>query len=161
MRFRYLKSDTSIRCSVFHAVWEKSQHVFWGCFVMVGDSWAVHNRFFASIQLKKEYSGESLICFIIKLDLKGHSDILGGSKHPEFLILSIIDLTWLKISFLVKHTFHRLSYWCREEVSLKLSKFGRNFIANLISFLSYNLVLCSDLLSLLLTHGLFDLYKID
>ena len=46
---RHLKGDASIRSSVLHAVGEKSHHILRLVFVVICDSGATHNGFFAGI----------------------------------------------------------------------------------------------------------------
>jgi hypothetical protein len=51
MRFRHLKSDTTVGSSGLHTIREKSQNIFRRVFIVIGDTWATHYRFFASIEL--------------------------------------------------------------------------------------------------------------
>jgi hypothetical protein len=145
-----LQRDAPIGGSCFHSVWEHPHHIFWRVFVVVSHSWAIHYGFLASVQLKKENSCQGLVCFIVELDLKSDCDILRRSKHPELFILSVINLARLKSSFLFKDALHGFPDRSRQEISLELSEFGGNNLANLISFFSYLFILLSNLLGLFL-----------
>ena len=158
MTLRNLQGHTTVGCTLLHAIREVSQHVLWLRFVMVDDSWAIHNRLLAGVQLQEEHSGQRLIRLIVKLNLKGHCNIIWGAEDPKLLILPVVDLAWFELATLLKNALHCFSNGCREEILFKLRKLGGNLLANSISFFPYLFVLCANCLSLFFAHGLFDLY---
>jgi len=153
------ESYTSIRGFLLHSSWEYSQDILWVSFVMEKNCRSIHNVSLTVVELKKEDSSKSLIGDTIKAYLKSTADIIFGSKDPESLLLSVINLAWLKPIFSLQNHIHCLSDWSSQKVSFKARKLCSDSISNFFALLSNFLVLSPDLVCLFLTHCFFDLYK--
>jgi hypothetical protein len=68
---------------------------------VVRDRWAIHNCLLTCVQFQEKHSSQRLVSLVVKLDLKGHGNILWGPEDPELLLLPVVNLTWLVLSLLL------------------------------------------------------------